>query len=319
MKRQNIAGISMKGGRRDNFYLCLVEYFPTEKRWFLSSLLKVKDTKIQQSNATSLYGDAVIEEWIERYSLHDLVVDIPLSYPIYHRLNNEITQDGKDNLNIVFKIIEMMLKSDQEIKRKNPKEYEYERNEDDLIDLSKDILEKLPSDHLISRSFRRRLKKGFLPYWNRPLDLWIWMNYYDQLLKVFNVSYDSFGNTSLMNLFRFDYLKASFPDDLNLYEGNFYITMLELLRARVIERKDLVNLFDFDLCVDARSSIIKKIEKRLNVFIYEPDIEILIQKPRAFESFLLSVVGKNIHLGMTYSLPSWTQPEETNFKIPFFQ
>ena len=43
MKRENIAGMSIRGGRRDNFYLCLLEYYQESDRWFLGSLLPVRD------------------------------------------------------------------------------------------------------------------------------------------------------------------------------------------------------------------------------------------------------------------------------------
>ena len=30
--KKNIAGMSMKGGRKDNFFFCLLEYFPKKKK-----------------------------------------------------------------------------------------------------------------------------------------------------------------------------------------------------------------------------------------------------------------------------------------------
>ena len=41
--KRNIAGMSMKGGRKDNFFFCLLEHFDDGDRWFLRSLLQVKD------------------------------------------------------------------------------------------------------------------------------------------------------------------------------------------------------------------------------------------------------------------------------------
>ena len=43
MEKKNIAGMSMKGGKKDNFFFCLLEYFPKKERWFLNSLLQVKE------------------------------------------------------------------------------------------------------------------------------------------------------------------------------------------------------------------------------------------------------------------------------------
>jgi len=43
MDSKNVAGMSLKGGRKDNFYFCLLEHYPEKDRWFLRSLLHVKD------------------------------------------------------------------------------------------------------------------------------------------------------------------------------------------------------------------------------------------------------------------------------------
>lgn len=326
MEAKNIAGISMKGGRRDNFYLCLIEYYADQDRWFLRSLLKVKDSGEAENleghkderTSEELPGDEVIRNWIDEYSLHHLVVDIPLSYPVYHEQSKERLATEKKYLDFVQEKIQKLLEEDQNLLEKNPKLYEHKRNEDDAFDYSRDITAKSADEHILSRSFKRRLKKGFLPYWNRTLDLWVWMNYYNQLLGLFNISFDSFGNTSLMNLFRFDYLRASFPDDLKLYEGNINIMLIELLKAQIIQKKDILNLSDLDLCVEARLDIIKKVEKHLNIFIYDHDLEILVKKPRAFESFMLAVTGRNIHLEQVRELPEWTLPKQSRFTIPLF-
>ena len=50
----------MKGGNRDQFFLSLLEYYPDEKRWFLNSLLQVKDEG-------GISGDEAIRSWINRY------------------------------------------------------------------------------------------------------------------------------------------------------------------------------------------------------------------------------------------------------------
>lgn len=325
---KNIAGISMKGGRRDNFYLSLIEYYADQDRWFLRSLLKVKDSaghsdveKLNsgESKDRELYGDEVIRQWIDKYSLHHLVVDIPLSYPVYHEQSRERLAIEQKNLDFVQNKIKDLLAADQQILDANPKDYEARRNRDDQVDVSRDIAEVKTHEPILSRAFKRRLKKGFLPYWNRTLDLWVWMHYYDQLLDLFNISFDSFGNTSLMNLFRFDYLKTHFPDELHLYEGHIPVMLIELLKSQVIQKKDILNLSDLDLCIEARLDIIKKIEKKLKIFIYDHDLEILVKKPRAFDSFLLAVMGRNIHLDQIYKLPNWTLPERTRFTVPDFK
>ena len=258
LTRKNIAGMSLKGGRKDQFYCCLLEYFDDQERWFLKSLLRVKDGEKQTPGKT---GDETIHSWINDYQLKKLVVDVPLSYPAYHIKNSAKFEKEEEQLKHVQELIEDLLKEDEKRVTENPKKYEQNRNDDDLIDYSKDILKIETFEHILSRSFKRRLKKGFLPYWNRTLDFWVWYYYYDQLLDIFNISFDSFGNVSLMNLFRFDFLKAKFPDSLELFESNYQITLIELLRSSVISRNDIYGLFDIEGVVEARLDIIKKIEK----------------------------------------------------------
>jgi len=214
--------------------------------------------------------------------------------------------------------IEHFLDDDFKHSQNAPKEYERNRNDDDEIQFGKDILEVKTDEHILSRPFKRRLKKGYLPYWNRPLDVWVWTRYYDQLLDCFNDSFDSFGNTSLMLMARFAYLQRHFPENLILYEGNTKITLIELIRAKIISRKDIDGLNSFEDAALARLDIIKKVEKKLNIFIYEADLEVLAKNPRAFESFLLSLSGQCLYLGHTVSLPDWASPLETRFVVPNF-
>lgn len=186
---RNIAGMSLKGGRKDQFFFCLLEHFEDQERWFLKSLLQVRDEK-------DVDGDDAIRNWIEKYQLKQLVVDVPLSYPAYHEQTRINLEKEKQYVSLVEEMIGSLLREDEDRRLYNPKRYEQERNLDDLFDLKKDIMSKQSHEHILTRPFKRKLKKGFVPYWNRTLDFHIWMHYYDQLLDFFNVSYDSFGSTS---------------------------------------------------------------------------------------------------------------------------
>jgi hypothetical protein len=304
----------MKGGRRDQFYFCLLEYFENEKRWFLKSLLQVKDEE-------GLSGDDAIRSWIEKYDVWQMVLDFPLSQPACATCLLDCpgaAQCPEPSVREVRRQMEGLLDYDQELLSKNPKKYEQDRNDDDLYDYGRNITHKSATDYLMSRSFKRRLKKGFIPYWNRALDFWVWTNYYNQLLEIFNISFDSFGDTSLMVQSRFSYLRRHFPKDLELYESRVPIILIELLRSNIILQKDIFNMGDIDIGVEARLDIIKAIEKHLNVFIYDHDLEILVQNPRAFESFLLAVAGQNKINERNQNLPNWTRPQEVSFIVPNF-
>src|SRR5690606_18925468 len=66
--------MSLGGGRKENFFLSLLEYYPEKKRWFLKSLHQVKDEEIRDR-------DEIITSWVQQYGLKQLVVDFPLSRP----------------------------------------------------------------------------------------------------------------------------------------------------------------------------------------------------------------------------------------------
>ena len=266
----------MKGGRRDRFFFCLLEFFPEEKRWFLSKLIGLKD-------------DSMILDWIQNFSFSELIVDFPLNLPACHSCSLECP--GLESC-----------------------------SEPSVVEIKKKIegLLKESTHSSLSRSFKRRLKKGFLPYWNRSLDFWIWSQYYDQLLQMFNFSFDSFGQTSLMIQSRFHYLRRHFPDHIHLWESSIPIILLELLKVKIICEKDIQNLSHLDKIFESRFKVIKKIENSQNIFIYNSDLEILCQNSRAFDSFLLAVAGQNHLLGKSQELPLWSRQKDTCFIAPHF-
>ncbi len=304
---KNIAGMSMKGGRKDKFYFSLMEYYQEENRWFLKSLFQVKEEEDKP-------GDEAIHTWIKDSNLKGLVVDFPLSNPSCQSCVLKcpgIDNCPVDEVKSIFNIMDHILKEDTDFQTKNPKDYERKRNLDDQI---RDSSNKI----MLSRSFKRRIKKGFLPYWNRAIDLWIWMNYHDSLLETFEISYDSFGNTSLMVQSRFSYLKRHFPQDLQLFEGNGKIVLLELLRAKILKKTDILRLRDIEGAVEARSNLLKKIEAALNIFIYDSDVDVLVKNSNAFDSFLLALTGMNIYSNKVKEIPIWAMNKSAQFVAPTF-
>jgi len=314
MDRKNIAGMSIKGGRKDNFYFCLLEYYSDSDRWFLRSLLQVKDEE-------DMHGDEAIREWIETYNIKQMMVDFPLTYPPCFSCQLDCPGSTKCPVDAVHhsrnKIAELLSEDEQKMKL-NPKNYEFERNKDDEFDYQKDVLARSSDQHLLSRPFKRRLKRGVNPYWNRPLDMWVWMNYYDALLDLFNLSFDSFGNTSLIIMSRFSYLKRHFPKSLQMMEGHVFLVLIELMRAKYIKKSDLMGLGDMEGASTARLNIIKAIEEKLKLFIYAHDLEILSRTPRAFESFLLAMAGICFHSKSIKLVPQWAGEGGEKFVVPIF-
>lgn len=313
MELKNIAGLSMKGGRNDRFIFCLIEHYPDQDRWFLKSLLQSRDEEGRD-------GDQAIRDWIDQFHLKELVVDFPLSEPACQICKLDcpgVNQCPDPSVVFVRRAIDKILDEDLKLQQKHPKEYERKRIEDLEFNPRKDIMAKEAHHHLLSRSFKRRLKKGYLPYWNRPIDFWIWRHYYDQLLELFNLSFDSFGSTSLMIQSRFSYLKRHFPNTLKLYESSIPVLLIELFRAGILHKQELQGLNDLELGAESRLDIIRKIESSCNLFIYDRDLEALVENPRAFDSFLLAVVGQNIHLNRSRPIEK-SYLEQSSFVIPSF-
>jgi hypothetical protein len=319
---KNIGSLSMKGGRKDNFYFCLIEHYIPDKelnpnsedRWFLKSLIPLSEE--EESNS-----DDVVRNWINKFHVDKLVVDFPMGQPHCQTCVLDcpgMVQCPVSEVQYVQGVIKDLLQKDQELLKSNPKKYEQERNLSDEFVFNKDLFEKESHHHLLSRSFKRRLKKGYMPYWNRPLDLWMWKYYYDPVLDLFNTSFDSFGHTSLMMLSKFAYIKRHFPKNLQIYEANEQVILIELLRSKILLKKDIFSLQDLDLGIETRLEFIKKIEKSLNLFIYNHDLEILVKHPRAFDSFILALAGQNVLMKKNRSLPEWTEPNKTHFVVPNF-
>lgn len=312
--KKNIAGLSLGGGRKENFYLCLLDHYQKEDRWFLKSVLQVKD-----EHGTD--GDQAIKSWINQYEIKEMVVDFPLSKPECYNCKLDcpgLSECKVDSVVNIRLMMDELLQRDEHLQKNNPKEYERRRNEDDEIDMAKCIFINKTTDLLLSRPFKKRLKKGYLPYWNRPIDFFIWCCYFDQMLKLFNMSYDSYGKVSQMLLFRLGYLTKHFPKNFSMYEGNLYITLIELFRKKIISKKLIFELTDLEQGVEARSEIIKAIEKKLKIFIYEHDLEIIIKNPRAFNSFLLALTGRQKIIDNISEIPKWANECTPRFLIPSF-
>lgn len=313
-KSNSIAGMSLGGGKKENFFFCLLEYFKHEERWFLTSLKQVKEE-------SHLTHDEVITSWVESSALKQLIVDFPLSKPPCESC--ELDCPGTKvcehpTVKNIKSMIKNLLEEDLSRARGNPKKYEQERVEDNLVDYAQSAWHSETREHILSKSFKRKLKKGFVPYWNRTLDFWIWANYYDQMLKIFNLSYDSFGNVSIMLLHKFHYLLRHLPGELQIYESNSSIALLELYRENIISKKNILELQDMNVSTLARVRIAKSIEEKLSIFIYHKDLELISKNAKAFDSFILAVVGQRLILERLKTIPEFAKKEDSKFIIPCF-
>ena len=250
-----------------------------------------------------------------------MVLDTPLSNPACHKCKLDcpgVEKCPEESVTQVKSLVTKVIAEDEKLRDEHPKTYEIQRNQADEYDHTRDILGKDSTHHILSRPFKRRLKKPYLPYWNRPIDVWMWFSYYDQMLELFNITYDSFGNSSLMIQSRLSYLKRHFPKDLSLYESHTAMILIELLKSKIIYQRDILHLTDLDWAIESRLDILKRIEKKLNIFIYDHDLELLCKNSRAFDSFLLALAGKIMIDKKNEKLPTWPGLSDANFLVPHF-
>ena len=280
MDKINIAGLSLGGGRRDNFFFCLLEYYADSGRWFLKSILQVAEGE----------GNNILRQWIEDFSITALVVDFPLSNPPCHQC--ELDCPGIEACSV-----EEVVSSKERMEA---------------------LLREASPTSSLSKAFKRRLRRHFLPYWNRPIDVWVWENYYDLLLRYFSMGFDSFGNTSVMLMSRFAYLKRHLTESLSYYETSPQICLLELLRAEIISSRQVLQLNDIERGQSMRMTIAQAIESKLKIFIYDHDIHLMVKNSRAFSSFLLAVAGQRVVLERGGSIPQWCHQSSPNFIVPTF-
>ena len=297
-----VAGLSMKGGQKENFFLCLIQYFPQYSRWSLTKLSQVKDYPIG--------GDNTLKGWVKEHDLRHLILDFPLEQPAC--LSCDLICPGTQDcihpaIQKIRSQIHQTLEADEKLYDENPKEYERLRHEMELT-----YVHKLKRPHeLISKSFKRRLKKGITPYWHRGIDLWIWARYYDIFLSFFKTSYDSLGGSSLMLMNRFEYIKRHLPKSVSLWESDPRLMLLELLGHDIIKERYLRGIGQLDEARISRKAILKNIEIKLKVFIYESEQQILEENLKAFDSFLLALSGIFLQKKWIHELPPWANKSQT--------
>jgi hypothetical protein len=303
-----VAGLGLRGTRKDDSYLCFLEFFPSQERWFLS---KVVD----------LQSDDQLVKVLQEETPGHLMVDIPLNLPTcstcFLKCPGEQVCPVQEIVTVRENIGEL-LRLDGDFYQSSPKRYEQERVELELYDHQRPVLARSQTQLALSKSFKKRLRKGIIPYWNRPLDFWVWANYYDALLELFNFSYDSFGPNPPNALFRFHYLRRHFPKNLNLWESSIQILLLEMLRQNWTTKEEIRLLSEVEQGVLSRLNLIKCLEKTLNIFIYDHDLEMLIHRPRAFESFMLAVAGRCAQAKKLRHIDAWANAKEVNFAVPQF-
>ncbi len=271
--KTSIAGIGVGSGLKDSFYFSVLEFYENEKRWFLKTCQQLKEFDYPKTEDSLL-------AWITDFNLNSIIVDFPLSYPPCFDCHLECpgsTLCGVKEVKRQRKKIDEILSLDEKLYQENPKKYE--------------VLRKKADSSILSKSLKRKLKKGFIPYWNRSSDLEIHLKYHDLLMKYFKRGFRSLGSSNSNQMLRFKYLEKHFPKKLKVYESDHALNLIEMYQNKIILEKDLRNLNAFQSSVIARKDIIKKIEKRLSIFIYDKDRETLIEKPRAFQSFILALTG----------------------------
>ena len=286
---------------------CLLEFFHQTQRWFVTS--------IKSLEINSLFS------FLNGENIDLLIVDCPLSPPFcagcsLDCLNSQ--ECDNDDFKTMNLLIDDLFLQDEEEYKKNPKEYEYKR-QDQKRDWKKDFLWNDFVDHTLTKSLKRRLKKGLVPYWNRSIDLWIWLSYGDLMQNYFKKTYNSYGHMSLSFYLFNQFIQKKLKADYNIYEANFYLILLELTRANVLGMKELKFSREEKIKVNERKILIEKVENFFKIFIYNEDINKMSEDEKSFEAFMLSLTGYCLFKKQTKKFPEWPQIEKTPFIIPSFK
>lgn len=308
------AGLSMTTSKTEDFYLT---YFEIQNHEGVRFKLHIKD----QSDFAQPQHDLLIVKFLKDSKVKSAIVDFPLSQSLCFSCKLQCPGSElcpKESIVHVRGLMNALIDEDNRIYKQNPKKYEVERRSDELFELEVDLLAKRTDEHLLSKAFKRRLKKGLSPYANRPLDFWVWQHYYDAYLSVFQTSFDSFGDFSFMQFAYFDYWKRHLPKDFSLHETASQLVLLELHRAEMVEKKQLIALVDINQAPLARLEIVRALTHQLHLIITESQYDKLVRNPRAFSSFILAVAGTKLQSKNVYSLPDFADVSSSHFFVPYF-
>jgi hypothetical protein len=293
-----IAGASLTTGKWEETYFCALHYFSEQKRWAVKSL--------------HTFDRDII-------SFHPPINSFTVDLPLHAGLCSEhVHALPPKSVQFIQQMLNKQLDEDAIYAKTHPKKYEQERKRDELIDFKKHLLESRPTSSQLSLTYKRKLKKGFIPYLHRPIDAWVWMHYFDAMNEAFKVTFDSYGHVSVPLLQRFAYFRSQFPTTCDFFETNFWILLLELYRADLINKKQLLFERKGEEAIRFRSHIIETLESKLGLFIYDQDLSVLVRQPRAFASFLLAVAGLRRQQGDFYQLPKWALEQSSQFFVPHF-
>jgi hypothetical protein len=306
-----ILGLCLGGGNNEQFFYCFTKYYADSNRWFVN---------LQQGEGKSAseHNEELLQQ-IGNKEIDRVIVDFPLSMSHCHLCTIDCPGEQHcpvGHIPIIRKKIVDLLEED----RKQILAGRSRENRPHLSQVRFSSLQSFETEKpvYLLKSLRKRLKKGFSPYFNRNIDFWVWTQYYDQLLKYFNGSYDSFSNLSYSFYSRFMYLKKRFPHTVQFSESRPRLILLELLRQGIVKEALINKLLDHNLATLAKIDLIRIIEKEFNLFIYEHDLEKVVRYPRAMNAVLLTLAGIFHTEGHAVELPNWALQGSDSFFLPRF-
>jgi hypothetical protein len=263
---------------------------------------------------------ADLESLIRNGSQKIFILDTPLTGP--QCKNCRLECPGVKNchaLETVFirgEIQKLLLVDEQECAQ-NPKKYEEERIASNRLDLMKNFLDKRTTDHLLSKSFKRKLKKGYTPYLSRPIDVWVWFHYFDPWLTVFKSTYDPLGHNSYVQFEKIDYLRRHLTGH-PLMESSATLILLELYRADLISKRQLLALTDLDQAALSRLEILRTVGHALGIKISTIQEDKIVRSPKFFQAFLLMLAGCQWMQRKCYQIEDPYLSSAPNFIAPYF-
>lgn len=311
----SLAVLNFSSGKKEGHFLSYIDYFEKQKRWFFRGLVNLR------SSSSDDKRDDIIIESITHKKPSLIIFNTSLSGPFCESCEKNCSSFTQCHSSAYQKVIHTqheILKEDQLLYQKHPKTYERIKvDKEEMTNLSERDYYALFSDYsfqanpglfsnevkracsffqgdfsdqiIIGKYFKNRLKKTLRPYWSKEVDFEIASRFEESLQYYFNQSFDSYAQTSLMNLKRTNHLLSRLKHlKIETRQTDFRLILIEMLRNSILDPKTVKMLNDFDSAGLARLKVLKEIESNLSLFTYYDDHESIVKSKRAFENYIMS-------------------------------
>jgi|GEM_PF-7105758 len=143
------------------------------------------------------------------------------------------------------------------------------------------------SQKILKKNIRKKLNSSFSPYLYRYEDAIILGEFWEELLDLKILTYPFVSSLSLSTLSSWNYLQGQL-NHLPIFESYFELVLVQLVRAKVIESKDIHECLEIETGVLRRMKLVTEIERKLQLVMTQNDYEKVILNTNFFKAFLMA-------------------------------